>query len=143
MLASIIADFDPAALRRWAELGVDTFVGSSGRVFPADMKAAPLLRAWLARLRAAGVSFHMRHRWQGWDEGGRLHFSTPDGSAFVRPAVTVLALGGGSWPKLGSTGFWVPLLAARGVTVAPLRPANCGFDVAWSSTGKPQPAATF
>ena len=96
------------------------------------MKAAPLLRAWLARLRAAGVSFHMRHRWQGWDEGGRLHFSTPDGSAFVRPAVTVLALGGGSWPKLGSTGFWVPLLAARGVTVAPLRPANCGFDVAWS-----------
>ena len=129
----LLARFGPEALREWARgLGVDTFVGSSGRVFPADMKAAPLLRAWLHRLRAAGVSFHMRHRWCAWDERGALRFSTPEGERAVRADAVVLALGGGSWRRLGSTGAWVPLLAARGVRVAPLRPANCGFDAAWS-----------
>ena len=129
----LLAGFGPDALRTWTrELGVETFVGSSGRVFPADMKAAPLLRAWLHRLRAAGVHFHMRHRWCGWDGDGALRFDTPQGGQTVRADATVLALGGGSWPQLGSTGAWVPLLAARGVRVAALRPANCGFDVAWS-----------
>ena len=96
------------------------------------MKAAPLLRAWLHRLRAAGVRFHMRHRWCGWDEDGALRFATPQGERAVRADAVVLALGGGSWARLGSDGAWVPLLAARGVRVAPLRPANCGFDVGWS-----------
>ena len=126
--------FDADTLRAWAHgLGVETFVGSSGRVFPKDMKAAPLLRAWLHRLRAAGVRFHMRHRWCGW-AGGDLVFATPAGVAKVSPGETalVLALGGGSWAKLGSDGTWVPLLRARGVAIAALRPANCGFDVAWS-----------
>jgi uncharacterized flavoprotein (TIGR03862 family) len=132
-LEPLLAAFAPEALRAWArDLGVATFVGSSGRVFPADMKAAPLLRAWLHRLRTAGVNFHMRHRWCGWDAAGALHFSTPQGERALRADATVLALGGGSWPQLGSTGAWVPLLAARGVRVAPLRPANCGFDAAWS-----------
>jgi len=132
-LEPLLAAFAPAALRAWAhDLGVATFVGSSGRVFPADMKAAPLLRAWLHRLRAASVNFHMRHRWCGWDAADALLFSTPQGERRLRAGATVLALGGGSWPQLGSTGAWVPLLAARGVGVAPLRPANCGFDAAWS-----------
>jgi len=128
--------FGADALRAWARgLGVETFVGSSGRVFPKDMKAAPLLRAWLHRLRAAGVRFHMRHRWLGWDAAGALRFSTPDGDKKVGAdgTVIVLALGGGSWARLGSDGAWLPLLAACGVEVAPLRPANCGFDVAWSA----------
>ena len=126
-------DFDATALRTWSEgLGVATFVGSSGRVFPTDMKAAPLLRAWLARLRAAGVRFHMRHRWTGWDEAGHLRFDTPDGPQSIAADATLLALGGASWPQLGSDGRWADTLAARGVTPAPLRAANCGFDVAWS-----------
>ncbi len=129
----LLAAFGPEALRDWARgLGVDTFVGSSGRVFPTDMKAAPLLRAWLHRLRAAGVRFHMRHRWLGWDAYGALRFATPEGQASVDAETTVLALGGGSWSRLGSDGAWVPLLEQRGVRIAPLRPANCGFNVGWS-----------
>jgi uncharacterized flavoprotein (TIGR03862 family) len=132
-IEALLLRFGPDALRAWARgLGVDTFVGSSGRVFPADMKAAPLLRALLHRLRAAGVGFHMRHRWCGWNADGALIFATPQGERALRPDAVVLALGGGSWARLGSTGAWVPVLAARGVRVAPLRPANCGFDVAWS-----------
>jgi len=132
-LEPLLAAFGPQALRAWAlGLGVETFVGSSGRVFPSEMKAAPLLRAWLHRLRAAGVRFHMRHRWCGWDDAGALRMATPQGVRAVRADALVLALGGGSWARLGSTGAWVPLLAARGVRVAPLRPANCGFDVGWS-----------
>jgi len=132
-IAPLLAAFDPPALREWARgLGVETFVGSSGRVFPLDMKAAPLLRAWLHRLRGAGVRFHMRHRWLGWNAAGDLRFAVPDGEIAVSAAATVLALGGGSWRRLGSDGAWVPLLAARDVAVAPLRPANCGFDVGWS-----------
>ncbi len=132
-LEPLLTGFGPQALRAWArELGVDTFIGSSGRVFPSGMKAAPLLRAWLHRLRAAGVHFHMRHRWRAWDEDGALRFATPQGERAVRADAVVLALGGGSWARLGSDGAWVPLLAARGVRVAPLRPANCGFDAGWS-----------
>jgi uncharacterized flavoprotein (TIGR03862 family) len=125
---------DGPGLRAWAKgLGVDTFVGSSGRVFPLDMKAAPLLRAWLHRLRGQGVQFHMRHRWQGFDADGALRFSTPQGELTHRPQATVLALGGASWQRLGSDGAWWPWLAVRGVDLAPLRPSNCGFDVAWSA----------
>lgn len=125
--------FGPEALRLWVHgLGVETFVGTSGRVFPTEMKAAPLLRAWLHRLREAGVRFHMRHSWQGWDEEGALRFSTPEGEESVHSDAVVLALGGGSRARLGSNGAWVPLLAQRGVSVAVLRPANCGFDVGWS-----------
>ena len=132
VLAPLIAQFDGAALRAWAaDLGVATFVGSSGRVFPTDMKAAPLLRAWLHRLRQSGVQFHMRHRWLGWDES-RLRFATPLGEVAVAADAVVLALGGGSWARLGSDGAWVPLLQAKGIKIAPLQPANCGFDVAWS-----------
>lgn len=122
--------FPPQALRDWAAgLGVETFVGSSGRVFPVDLKAAPLLRAWLHRLRGAGVRLHMRRRWAGWTDDGALAFDTPDGPVRRRPAATVLALGGASWPRLGSDGRWWGVLAGRGVALAPLRPANCGFDV--------------
>ena len=129
-----IAAFGPEALREWARaLGVDTFVGSSGRVFPVGMKAAPLLRAWLHRLRSAGVRFHMRHRWCGWEEDGALRMAAPQGAIALRADAVVLALGGGSWARLGSDGAWVPLLAARGVRVEPLRPANCGFDAEWSA----------
>ncbi len=123
----------PEALRVWAHaLGVETFVGSSGRVFPKEMKAAPLLRAWLRRLRAAGVVFHMRHRWVGWHADGALQFDTPQGMAQINADAAVLALGGGSWARLGSDGAWTALLGDRGVTISPLRPANCGFDCAWS-----------
>jgi uncharacterized flavoprotein (TIGR03862 family) len=126
----LLRAFDADALRTWAAgLGVETFVGTSGRVFPKDLKAAPLLRAWLQRLRASGVKFAMRHRWAGWNEDGALRFQTPDGERVVPPRATLLALGGASWPQLGSDGAWVPWLAARGVDVAPLHPANCGFDV--------------
>jgi uncharacterized flavoprotein (TIGR03862 family) len=126
----LLREFDADALRTWAaELGVQTFVGTSGRVFPTDLKAAPLLRAWLQRLRAAGVKFAMRHRWTGWADDGSLRFDTPDGERLVTPRATLLALGGASWPQLGSDGAWAPWLAARGVDVAPLQPANCGFDV--------------
>lgn len=131
-LRPLLQAFDAAALRAWAEgLGVGTFVGSSGRVFPQEMKAAPLLRAWLHRLRGQGVRLHMRHRWRGFASDG-LRFDAPGGPLVVEPRATVLALGGASWPQLGSDGAWVPELAAAGATVAPLRPSNCGFDVAWS-----------
>jgi uncharacterized flavoprotein (TIGR03862 family) len=126
--------FDADALRRWsAELGVPTVVGSSGRVFPHDYKAAPMLRAWLRRLRAQGVHFAVHHRWTGWDDAGALRFETPDGVRSVHAQATVLALGGGSWRKLGSDGAWVPWLAARGIDVAPLAPSNVGFACAWSA----------
>ncbi|HEX2010620.1 MAG TPA: TIGR03862 family flavoprotein [Roseateles sp.] len=127
----LLRAFDAPALRAWAaELGVETFVGTSGRVFPRDMKAAPLLRAWLARLRAAGVRFHMRSRWLGWTPEGELRFATPAGELAVRADATVLALGGASWPQLGSDGAWAALLQAQcGLEIAPLRAANCGFDI--------------
>jgi len=136
-LRPFLDDFGPDAARAWAaDLGVETFVGTSGRVFPKDMKAAPLLRAWLHRLRAGGdgrppVQFHMRHRWLGWsDDGAALRLASPDGEPAFAADATVLALGGASWPKLGSDGAWVPLLAERGIDIAPLRASNCGFDVA-------------
>ncbi len=135
VLAPLLQAFGAQALRDWAQgLGVSTFVGTSGRVFPTDMKAAPLLRAWLHRLREAGVRFHMRHRWTGWDATGACQFTAPNGPVRVQARALVLALGGASWSRLGSDGAWVPWLAARGVAVAPLVPANCGFDVAggWS-----------
>ncbi|MFZ3042466.1 MAG: TIGR03862 family flavoprotein [Thiobacillus sp.] len=131
----LLEAFPPDELREWIHgLGIETFVGSSGRVFPADMKAAPLLRAWLHRLREAGVRFHVRHCWLGWDAVGALRFATPQGELTVPADAAVLALGGGSWAKLGSNGAWAPLLARRGVDVALLLPSNCGFDVAggWS-----------
>ena len=130
-LAPLIGAFGPEALRDWAQaLGIETFIGSSGLVFPKDMKAAPLLRAWLHRLRSAGVQFSMRHRWLGWADDGALTFSTPTGEVQIKADAVVLALGGGSWARLGSDGAWVPLLAGHGVAVAPLQPSNCGFDVA-------------
>jgi uncharacterized flavoprotein (TIGR03862 family) len=132
-LKSAIETFPPDALRAWSEaLGQPTFVGSSGRVFPQAFKASPLLRAWLRRLDASGVQFALRHRWTGWDVNGHLAFDTPDGPRMADPRATVLALGGASWPRLGSDGAWAKLLAAKGITVSPLAPANCGFEVAWS-----------
>nr|WP_181068620.1 TIGR03862 family flavoprotein [Stutzerimonas azotifigens] len=133
-LRPLLEAFDPEALRAWIHgLGIDTFVGSSGRVFPADMKAAPLLRAWLKRLREAGVQLHTRHRWLGWTGTGALRLQTPAGEIERDADATLLALGGGSWARLGSDGAWVPLLEARGIAVARLQPANCGFEVdAWS-----------
>ncbi|WP_454826452.1 TIGR03862 family flavoprotein [Paraburkholderia xenovorans] len=139
-LAPLVKAFDPQALRAWLHgLGVETFVGSSGRVFPTDMKAAPMLRAWLHRLREAGVRFHMRHKWVGWDAaaGGdaathTLRFATPGGEQALSFDAVVFALGGASWPRLGSDAAWVPLMASREVPVAPLLPANCGFDADWS-----------
>ena len=132
-IAPLLESFNPEALRAWIHaLGIETFVGSSGRVFPREMKAAPLLRAWLHRLREAGVSFHMRHRWLGWDEHGALRFATPDAKKTVQADAVILALGGGSWARLGSDGLWVPLLAQRGVPVTALKPANCGFETRWS-----------
>ncbi|WPH16559.1 TIGR03862 family flavoprotein [Variovorax paradoxus] len=135
-LEPMLARFGPQQVREWAAgLGIETFVGTSGRVFPTDMKAAPLLRAWLHRLRAAGVQFHMRHRWLG-DASlavGSLRFATPTGEAIVKADAVVLALGGASWARLGSDGAWAPWLQARGIDIAPLLPANCGFDGAgWS-----------
>ncbi|MEQ1775398.1 MAG: TIGR03862 family flavoprotein [Burkholderiales bacterium] len=128
-----LAAFGPEALRAWAHaLGVETFIGSSGRVFPKDMKAAPLLRAWLHRLRGAGVVFHMRHRWLGWNEDSALQFDTPQGIVNLNTDATLLALGGGSWARLGSDGAWTSLLAARGIQISPLLSANCGFDCAWT-----------
>jgi hypothetical protein len=133
-VAAWLEAFGPEALRAWASgLGIDTFVGTSGRVFPKDLKAAPLLRAWLHRLRERGVAFHMRHRWMGWTGDGALCFATAAGQACVSPRATVLALGGASWPQLGSDGAWVPRLRAAGAEVAPLVPANCGFEIAWSA----------
>ncbi len=132
-VAGWLDDFDAAALRQWARgLGVETYVGTSGRVFPLDRKAAPLLRGWVRRLREDGVRFHAQHRWLGWSNDGAMRFSTPTGEHEVRSGATVLALGGASWPQLGSDGAWQPWLAARGIDVTPLVPANCGFDVGWS-----------
>jgi len=128
-----IEAFTPAALVAWAEgLGQETHVGSSGRVFPKSHKASPLLRAWLGRLQAQGVEVKTRHDWLGWDQNGALRFATPDGEITATPDATVLALGGASWPKLGATGAWTDVLARGGVAIAALRPANVGFDVAWS-----------
>src|SRR6202165_4999099 len=132
-LAAAISAFSPDNLREWSEaLGQPTFVGSSGRVFPKAFKASPLLRAWLRRLDSIGVQFKLRNRWTGWDDAGHQSFQTPDAKRVVEVRATVLALGGASWPRLGSDGAWVEILSAKGVTISPLRPANCGFTVAWS-----------
>ena len=130
---SWLREFDADALRAWAgKLGVETFVGSSGRVFPSDLKAAPLLRRWVRRLHASGVTFHMHHRWLGWADDGALRFATPDGERSVSADAVVLGLGGASWPQLGSDGAWVAPLAEAGIDIAPLQPANCGFELPWS-----------
>ncbi len=132
-VAAWLDAFSPEGMRAWAAtLGIETFVGTSGRVFPRDLKAAPLLRAWLHRLRQRGVVFHMRHRWCGWSDDGALRFATPRGDVHLSARTTVLALGGASWPQLGSDAAWVPWLRAAGAELAPLAPANCGFEVAWS-----------
>ena len=133
LLRQAIDAFSPLQLRDWAHgLGQETFVGSSGRVFPRSFKTSPLLRAWLSRLADLNVVFAPRHEWSGWNDAGELCFRSAGADVRVRPDVTVLALGGGSWPKLGSDGSWSSILAARGVAVAPLRPTNCGFTAAWS-----------
>ncbi len=135
VLAPLLRDFGPQAVREWAlALGSETFIGTSGRVFPRELKAAPLLRAWLQRLHGLGVVLHSRQRWLGWNEAGELRFDTPTGERTFQPNATVLALGGASWPRLGSDAAWVPLLQARGVAVQPMQAANCGFDVqsGWS-----------
>ncbi|MFJ2491722.1 TIGR03862 family flavoprotein [Pseudomonas iridis] len=133
-IAPLLRSFDADALCRWIhDLGIETFIGSSGRVFPTDMKAAPLLRAWLKRLRDSGVVIHTRHRWFGWDEHGALRIDSPEGEKTLKPDATLLALGGGSWSRLGSDGAWMLPLEQRGVGLAPLQPSNCGFEVqAWS-----------
>ena len=126
--------FGADALREWARgVGVETYVGSSDRVFPLDRKAAPLLRGWVRRLKEQGVRFHVLHRWQGWDDTGALRFHTPGGERRLRAPATVLAMGGGSWPQLGSDGAWTGPVGSAGVEVAPLLPSNCGFDVDWSA----------
>src|ERR1700704_5177040 len=132
-LGPAIEALPPDNLREWSEaLGQPTFVGSSGRVFPLAFKASPLLRAWLRRLDAMGVQFALRHRWTGWDENGRLLFQTPDGQRNVEARATVLALGGASWPRLGSDGAWVETLGSKGGTISPLPTANCGFTGTWA-----------
>lgn len=133
-LAPLITEFDPAAIRRWVKgLGFDTFVGGAGRVFPEDRKAAPLLRAWRSRLEHQGVGIRTRYRWLGWNDAGLLRFATEQGEQQIPAAAVVLALGGGSWPRMGSDGQWVSLLRQRGIEVADLQPSNCGFDCNWSS----------
>jgi uncharacterized flavoprotein (TIGR03862 family) len=133
-IAPLLRDFDADALCKWIhDLGIETFIGSSGRVFPKDMKAAPLLRAWLKRLRDAGVTIHTRHRWLGWDAEKNLRIAHPDGETALKADAVLLALGGASWARLGSDGAWQPWLEQRGVDVAPLQASNCGFEVAqWS-----------
>ena len=133
-IAPLLRGFDADALCQWIhDLGIETFIGSSGRVFPKDMKAAPLLRAWLKRLRDAGVTIHTRHRWLGWDAEDNLRISHPEGETTVKADAVLLALGGASWARLGSDGAWQPWLEARGVDVAALQASNCGFEVAqWS-----------
>ncbi|HEY0586575.1 MAG TPA: TIGR03862 family flavoprotein [Pseudoduganella sp.] len=134
VLRPMLDAFKPDDLRAWVHgLGIDTFVGTSGRVFPTEMKAAPMLRAWLHRLRESGVHFHQRHRWLGWSADGALNFETPEGERTAHHGAVLLALGGASWARLGSDGAWQPLLAGRGVEIAPLVPANCGFDAGWSA----------
>lgn len=129
----LLRTFGPKELRDWVHgFGIETFVGTSGRVFPAGMKASPLLRIWLKRLADSGVTFHLHHKWKGWLPDRSLHFATPEGERAVTPEATVLALGGGSWSRLGSDGAWVPWLEQAGVRVEPLKPSNCGFDVEWS-----------
>lgn len=134
VIEPLLQGFDADALRQWIHgLGIETFVGSSGRVFPTDMKAAPLLRAWLKRLREDGVNVHNRHRWLGWNSDGSLRVANAEGELALRPTAVLLALGGGSWARLGSDGAWLPWLQAQGVEVAPLQASNCGFEVsAWS-----------
>ncbi len=128
-LEKSLDDFGPEAVRHWVgSFGIETVTGSSGRVFPRDFKAAPLLRAWQRRLREAGVQFHTRHRWRGWDSDGALRFDTPTGVLLVRADAVVLALGGASWPRLGSDGAWVAPLSHQGILIAPLAPANCRFE---------------
>ena len=133
-LQPLLDQMPPSALRVWIhELGIDTFVGSSGRVFPAEMIAAPLLSAWLHRLRSCGVRLHVRHRWTGWSADGALQIASPEGDLMIRPDACILALGGASWPKHGANGAWLPLLEQHGIKIAPLQSANCGFDVNWST----------
>jgi len=133
-LEGAVSAFSPDRLREWSgALGQPTFVGSSGRVFPQSFKASPLLRAWLRRLDSQGVRFAFRHRWLGWDEAAPLRFRTTDGERLIEARATVLALGGASWPRLGSDGAWLEPLAAKGIAISPLRPANCGFTVSWSN----------
>lgn len=135
LLRAAIEAFPPQALRDWAhELGQDTFIGSSGRVFPKTFKASPLLRAWLSRLDSLGVKQALRHRWLGWDENGALRFEAPHGPHSIKPRATVLALGGASWPRLGSNGDWRDILSSQGIAISDLKPANCGFRVAWSDS---------
>lgn len=132
-LQPILDRFPPSAVCSWTKgLGIETFIGSSGRVFPKEMKAAPLLRSWLHRLRSSGVRLHVRHRWLGWDSEGGLLLTNTDGEFSIKPQATILALGGASWPQLGSDGAWVPWLQSMGVNIASLQSANCGFEVAWS-----------
>lgn len=132
-ISPILEAMPPDALRDWIHaMGIETFVGSSGRVFPREMKAAPLLRTWLHQLRQSGVSIHVRHRWLGWQQDHALRFATPDGEKSLHADAVILALGGGSWARLGSDGAWVPVLEQRGISVAPLQPANCGFNTSWS-----------
>ncbi|MBN9418361.1 NAD(FAD)-utilizing dehydrogenase [bacterium SCN 62-11] len=136
-VADWLEQLTPQQLRDWAqELGVETFVGTSGRVFPSEMKAAPLLRSWLRRLRAGGVDIRQRWRWEGWTASGQLRFATPEGEQVLKPRAVILALGGGSWPKLGSDGAWVEWLRGRGLDVPDLEASNCGFEVAWSPVMK-------
>ena len=150
-MRAILDGFPPSALIAWAEsLGQPTFVGSSGRVFPKALKASPLLRAWLARLGTQGVEFRLRHDWRGWNAAGDLVFRIGDREAVVpRPDATILALGGASWPKLGSTGDWAEVLARHGIALNRFRPANCGFRIGWSENfrgrfaGSPLKPATF
>ena len=150
LLQPSLDQFTPDMLRAWVQkLGIETFVGSSGRVFPKEMKAAPLLRAWLHRLRQQGVRFHVRHRWLGWGTDGALQVTGPNGACTIKPDATILALGGASWPKLGSDGSWVSLLEEKGVHITPLQSANCGFEVPWSDllkqkfSGEPLKAITI
>jgi len=133
LLRGAIEAFPPSALRAWSDsLGQPTFVGSSGRVFPTSLKTSPLLRTWLLRLGNLGVAVKLRHRWEGWDADGKLRFIAGDNELSVKPDITVLALGGASWPRLGSDARWAELLRGQGIVVTPLRPANCGFIAPWS-----------
>ena len=132
-LDEMITEFGPRDVERWMNgLGIESFTGSSGRIFPVMMKASPLLRGWLARLQKGGARLHVRHRWQGWDEAGALMFATPEGKVRLETDRVILALGGASWSRLGSDGAWAGLLADKGVELAPFQPSNCGFEVAWS-----------